>query len=220
MKRFARWPYLVALVATVAFASAQILGLDGASIAAVDTNGNMRVNEGPSRRVTYLASSSALVTTALFNLTVESEVARGFKVSQICVGVSNATAAAAVTVTVNRRSTASSAGTASTQEGTGADSMSKMDPADSSWSGVVRRTATLGTIGPTLDQWGFTVGELGAGTADGAGPAMLCKAYGLNGEKLPTVVAGTANGLSVNVSAPGAGGLAAGSISITFITET
>jgi hypothetical protein len=43
--------------------------------------------------------------------------------------------------------------------------------------------------------------------------------YGHNGDKLPTVLAGVTNGLSVNVSAAGAGGLASGSISITFIAE-
>lgn len=209
---------LLLLVAGVALATSIRDPTTGLG-AKVNANGNLQVNEGPSARVTYIATVSGVATTALYNLTIESEAARGYKVTQICVGVSNATAAALVTVTVNRRSTASSGGTVIAAEAT-ANSVSKMDPADSNWSGVVRLTSTLGTIGPTLDSWGFTVGELGAGTADGTGQAPYCKVYGLNGEKLPTVVAGTTAGLSVNVSAPGAGGLASGSISITFVTET
>lgn len=92
-----------------------------------------------------------------------------------------------------------------------------MDPDDGNWTGVVRRTGTLGTIGPTLDQWSFMVGEIGAGTADGGGLEPYCREYGTNGEKIPRVLPGTTNGLSVEVSSLGAGGLAFGSISVTII---
>ena len=209
---------LLLCLPTLALASVEIKGVGTTNVAKVNADGSLQVNEGPSRRVTYIASSSALVTTAAFNLSLEAEAARGFKVSQICVGISPATAAAAVTVSVNRRTTASSGGTAATAEGTGADSVSKMDPADANWTGVVRRTGTLGTVGPTLDQFAFTAPELGAGAAD-PGVFPYCKQYGLNGEKLPTVLAGTTNGLSVSATAPGAGGLAAGFISVTFVSE-
>jgi hypothetical protein len=43
--------------------------------------------------------------------------------------------------------------------------------------------------------------------------------YGDESEKAPTVLAGTTNGLSVAVSAVGAGALAAGSITILFTAE-
>lgn len=210
---------LFLLLPSLVLADVVVKGGGTTNQAKVNTSGSLQVNEGPSLRPTYIASSSALVTTAAFNVSVEAGASVGFKVSQVCVGVSNATAAAAVTVAMNRRSTASSGGTALTVEGTGADSISKMDPSDGNWPGAGRRTATLGTIGPTLDQWGFMVGELGAGTADSAGPAISCRIYGRNGEKLPTVVAGTTNGLSVTVTAPGAGGLASGSISLVLIAE-
>lgn len=36
---------------------------------------------------------------------------------------------------------------------------------------------------------------------------------------MPTVASGTANGVDVRVTAAGAGGLASGNISITFIAE-
>ena len=45
---------------------------------------------------------------------------------------------------------------------------------------------------------------------------MYSKTYGDESEKAPTIVAGTTNGVSVSVSAVGAGALAAGSITITF----
>jgi len=208
----------VALLASTSFADVIIKGGSTTGQAKVNTDGSLQVNEGASQRVTYIASVSGVATTALYNLTVEAGGSQGFKVSQICVGVSNATAAAAVNVTVNRRTTASSGGTVIANEATG-NAVSKMDPADASWAGIVRLTSTLGTIGPTLDGFSFQVGELGAGTADAPGLATFCRVYGLNGEKLPRVVAGVTNGLTVNVSAPGAGGLASGSISITFIAE-
>jgi hypothetical protein len=178
-----------------------------------------RTITGKADEATYIASSSALVTTALYSQSIEAEAGRGFRVARVCVGVTNATAAAGVTVTINRRSTASSGGTAATAEGTGADSVSKMDPDDSSWSGVVRRTGTLGTIGATLDQWTFQIGELGAGAADPPGPSVQCKNYGQWGAKMLRVLAGVNNGISISVSSLGAGGLAFGSISTMFIAE-
>lgn len=191
----------------------------GSQCANVNTGGAVETIDGKSTRPTYIASSSALVTTAAYNLSVDAESGRGFKVTRVCVGVTNATAAAGVTVAINRRSTASSGGTAATAEGTGADSVSKFDPADASWAGNVRRTATLGTIGATLDQWSFMVGELAAGTADTPGLPVQCKDYGQWGTKPIVVLAGTNNGLSVTVTAPGAGGLAFGTVSMQFIGE-
>lgn len=84
--------------------------------------------------------------------------------------------------------------------------------------GRCAQTPTLGTAGAVLDGWGWTVPELGAGAADTAGPAVLCKEYGdTGGDQMFTVASGTANGISVSVGSAGAGGLAAGSISVTFI---
>lgn len=175
--------------------------------------------DGRSAEASYTCNASGLVTTALYSMQLEAEVSRGFQVKRVCVGVSNVTAATAVTVTINRRTTASSGGTAATAEGTASPSVSKRDPADGNFGGVCRQTGTLGTIGALVDSFSFQVGELGAGTADVQGPAVFCKEYGERGMKPITVLAGVANGLSVSVSAPGAGGLAAGSISIDFTAE-
>lgn len=209
---------LIALLSTTALADVIVKGGSSAGQAKVNASGSLQVQAGASSRVTYVASASGLATTALYNLTVEAGASQGFKVTQICVSSSNATAAAAISVTVNRRSTASSGGTVIANEATG-NAVSKMDPADASWAGIVRLTSTLGTIGATLDSFSMKVGEIGAGTADVPSLPVFCRVYGLNGEKLPTVQAGVTNGLSVNVSAAGAGGLAAGSISIVFIAE-
>jgi len=189
-------------------------GLD-TNLATVDANKNMRVTFGPSTRGTYYATAIGLVTTALFNLTIEAPAATGFKLINWCVGVSNATAAAAVSVTVNRRTTASSAGTLVTNEATATPSMSKADPADGNYAGVVRVTSTLGTIGALLDGTAFQVGTIAGGNA----LTPFCKSYTGEGAKAMVVAAGATNGISINVSAPGAGGLAAGAITATVIVE-
>lgn len=176
------------------------------------------VSDGISTRPTYIASTGAVATTTAYSLQVESSVSTGFKVSNICVSISNATAAAAVNVVVRRTTAASTAGTALTAEGTGTTAVSKMDPADGNFGGVARSGGTT-TNGATLDQWGFMVGELGAGTADVPSNGTFCKPYGTTGEKMPTVVSGVANGISIAVSAPGAGGLAMGAVSATIIAE-
>jgi len=211
------------VVACATAAQAQGLPIKGgasADLANVNTKKAMEVAQGQSSKATYIATSGALVTTALYSMQLEAPAVGTVYIHRICVGVTNATAAAGVTVTVNRRSTAGSGGTTLTAEGTGADAVSKLDPADSNFGGIARRTPTLGTIGATLDQWGFQVGELAAGTADVPGQPQQCQVYGLNGGTKPIVIsAGTANGVSVSVSAPGAGGLAFGSISIMFTVE-
>lgn len=195
---------------------------DGSSSTLLKINANSaaEVVDGRSSRPTYIASVGAQATTAAVILSIESSAGTGFKLVQWCTGITNATAAAGVTVTVQRRTTASSGGTALTAEGTGTTSISKFDPADSNYGGVARLGGTPGTAGAILDQQGFQVGELGAGTADATGPAAFCKTYGgSTGEKPITVAAGTASGLSINLSAAGAGGLAFGSISATLIAE-
>lgn len=206
-------------MAPCAYADVQIKS--GASTDALTVNSNKAAltSLGGSTRATYIVTATGLATTATYNLSIESSASTGFKLAKWCVGVSNATAAALVTVNVNRRTTASTGGTAVTSEGTASPAISKMDPADASFGGLAKVTATLGTIGPLLDGVGFMVGELAAGTADVPSLPVFCKDYALNGEKMPTVVAGVANGLSITVTAPGAGGLASGSITATIIAE-
>lgn len=186
-------------------------------LATINTAKSLYIVRGASTLATYTCTMTGLTSTALYSLQLDAEAARGFKVQKICVSANSpATAAAAVTVTVNRRSTASTGGTAATQEGTASPSVSKFDPADGNWTGRCAQTPTLGTIGPLLDGWSQTVGELGAGAADPGSGVPFCKQYGDESEKAPVVAAGTTNGLSVSVTAPGAGALAGGSISIIF----
>ena len=213
-------PFLIAFIFATSVAAQGVVVKSGAdaNLAKVNSFGALLVNENASDRPTYIASTGAVATTAAYSLQVEASASLGFRVTQICVSVSNATAAAAVNVVVRRTTAASTGGTALTAEGTGTTAVSKMDPADGNYGGVARSGGTT-TNGATIDQFGFMVGELGAGTADSAGPPPYCKVYGLNGEKLPRIVAGTANGISIAVSAPGAGGLAMGSVSATIIAE-
>lgn len=206
------------LLLVPALASAQgIVVKSGATsdLATVDTAKNVRVSTGASTRPTYIASTSALAGATLHTLSIEASASLGFKLVQWCVGISNATAASSVVVAVNRRSSASSAGTALTAEGTGALTISKLDPAAANFGGVARSDGTLGTIGATLDQYNFQIGI----NATGAGTERpYCQRYDYEGAQMPIVSAGIANGISISVPSLGAGGLAT-SISATVIAE-
>ena len=211
---------LLLLAAVPAFGQGIVIKSGATSdLATVDTNKNVRVSPGQSTRATYICSAGGLVTTAAYALSLESEVSRGFKIAKICVGTSVATAAALQTVTVRRETAASSGGTAVTAEGTGTSAVSQLVPGTGNWGGVCRITGTAGTAGALLDTFGWTVGELGAGAADPNSLNVHCRNYGENGAQMPTVASGTANGVDVRVTAAGAGGLASGNISITFIAE-
>lgn len=195
----------------------------GSTIAAnnffVNTFGSGLVNVGRSSRATYIASAGGLATTAAYSMQLEAEAARGFHIVEICVSTSNATAAALQTVTIRRTTAAGSGGTTLAQEGTGTVGVSQMVPGTGNWTGRSVHTGTAGTAGALLGSWGWTVGEIGAGAADVPGQQMQCKKYGQNGEQMPYVASGTANGVTIAVTAAGAGGLASGAIAVTFIAE-
>jgi hypothetical protein len=90
-----------------------------------------------------------------------------------------------------------------------------MDPASGTFPGTCRGLAsTLGTAGATIDQFQVPQLTLAAGT-----PVTFCKNYGMNGDQLPTVQAGTANGIYITVSAAGAGSLAVGAATMVIVTE-
>lgn len=163
----------------------------------------------------WRAAVSGQATTAAYILSLEPTDAAGFRISEVCVSSSSATAAAAVTVTVSRRTTASTGGTLLTAEGTGTTTVSKLrHEMAANFPGIARLGGTPGTIGAVVDQWSFAVGELGAGAADTAGPPPQCKRY----DPMISVGPGAAsNGLAINVSAAGAGGLATGSISAVIL---
>jgi len=126
-----------------------------------------------------------------------------------------------VTTTVNRRTTASSGGTVITNNGTGTSGVADMSGAAVAYGGVARLTGTLGTVGATLDGWAFRQSVLGATTGIEGAQTMQCREYGsaASAGQAITVPAGTSNGVSVLVSAGGAGSVAVGSILITIIAE-
>lgn len=205
------------LVPLVALADVVLRSGSSSDTVTVNAAKSLLMVRGASTVPTYTCTATGLVSTAAYSLNLQAEVARGFKIQKVCVSANSpATAAAAVNVTVQRRTTAATGGTLAAQEATASPSVSKLDPADGNWTGECRVTPTLGTAGAVLDGWSQTVGELGAGTADPGSGTPFCKTYGDESEKAPTVLAGTANGASVLVSAPGAGALAGGSVTITF----
>lgn len=192
---------------------------DSADLAKVDTNKNVRVAVGGSTRPTYIASIGALSCNAANGIAIESSAGTGFKLVSWCANVSAATAGAGINVVVRRSTAVSSGGSTLTAEGTSTTSISKMDPGDSNFGGVARGGAlTPGTAGATLDQVGFNTGELGTGT-ETQPSYTFCREYGKAGEKMPTVSAGTTNGLSIMLTATGAGGLSTCAVSATIIVE-
>jgi len=208
---------IACLVPIAALADVVLRSGAGSDTATINAAKSLLVVRGASTVATYTCTATGLTSTAIYSLNLQAEAARGFKIQKICVSANSpATAAAAVNVTVQRRTTAATVGTLAAQEGTASPSVSKHDPADGNWTGECRVTPTLGTAGAVLDGWSQTVGELGAGLADPGSGTPFCKTYGDESEKAPAVLAGTANGASVLVSSVGAGALAAGSITITF----
>jgi hypothetical protein len=195
------------------------------NLATVDANKNIRTTEGPSTRQTFVATISGATTTAAYNLQVESAAGQGFKVIEICVGYSQGATAAGtiVTTTVSRRTTASSGGTSLTNNGTGTTSVSDLSGASVAYGGLAKgMAATLGTVGATMDQWAFRQSVLGATTGiEGVGDVGICRQYGSaqGGGQAIIVPSGVTNGLSVQVSAGGAGSVAIGWIRMTFIAE-
>lgn len=191
----------------------------------IDTNKNLRTASGASTRSTFSATISGATTTAAYNLQVESPAATGIKIIEVCVGYSQGATAAGtlVTTTVSRRTTASSGGTALTNNGTGTTAVTDMSSGAVAYGGLSRgMAATLGTVGATIDQWAFRQSVLGATTGmEGVADVLVCRQYGSaqGGGKAIEVAAGATNGVSVLVSAGGAGSVAVGSIRITFINE-
>jgi len=205
---------------TVSSAAVQILDSAGTNKLAVNANGGASTVCGTSTRATYIASASGLATTAAFSLDIQAGSSKGFKLLKWCVGSSNATAAAAGTIVVQRRTAAPTGGATAVAEqtasGTGG-AIDKMDPADGAFTGTVTVTPTLGTAGAVIDQVGLQIGIVATGA--GSTP-FVCQDYTVSGApKLPTVSAGTANGISILAPASGTGGLAAGSITAWIIEE-
>lgn len=221
MKRIA---LLFTILPTLALAQGlPIMSGATSDLATVDTNKNLRVVSGASTRQTFNATVAGATTTAAYNLQVESAAGQGFKVIEICVTYAlGATAAGTViSTTVSRRTTASSGGTALTNNGTGTTAVTDLSGGGVAYGGLARGlAATLGTVGATVDQWQFPQTVV-AGTTGITQPAVICRQYGSaqGGGQAIIVPAGVTNGLSVLVSAGGAGSLAVGSIRMTFIAE-
>jgi hypothetical protein len=158
---------------------------------------------------TYIVSVSGQPTTAAILLSIESSSTLGFRLLSWCAdGISNATAAAAVTVTVQRRTTAaSSGGTLLTNEGTGTTAVTKVDPLSPNFPGIARLNGTPGTAGAVIDQRAL---QVATGFASQSTP--ICQDYINDYARAPSIPAGVVNGVSINISAVGAGGISSGTI--------
>jgi hypothetical protein len=192
--------------------------MSGASsdTATVNTNKSILTTEGKSAAATYEVHVSAIAVTASDGvINLESESGRGFRISQVCINPGQATAAAWVQWQLIRTTTASSGGTVISSESTTTHSITKMDPADATWSGLARFAATEGTSGAVLDAGTLFVNI--AATPPSHPGHSFCREYGMNGGKLPTVGAGVANGVKLMFT--GTAGGAGLSAMIRFIAE-
>ena len=151
---------------------------------------------GERNLASYAVHVSNIAVTALDDvLNLESEAARGFRISQMCITPGQATAAAWVQWQLIRTTTASTAGTVISPESTTTHSISKSDVADVNWSGLARFAATEGTSGAVLDAGTLFVNV--AATPPAVPGQTFCREYGMNGSKLPTVAAGVTNGVKL-----------------------
>src|SRR5438128_5915285 len=94
------------LLSTVLYADVAIKSGASSTTLTVNSNNAALVVEGLSSRATYIASTSGNATTAAHTLSIEASSTLGFKLMGWCVSTSNATTAAAGTITVQRRTTA------------------------------------------------------------------------------------------------------------------
>lgn len=158
---------------------------------------------------TYIVSVSGQPTTAAILVSIESSATLGFRLLSWCAdGISNATAAAPVTITVQRRTTAaSSGGTALTNEGTGVTVVAKVDSLSPNYPGLARLNGTPGTAGAVVDQRAL---QVATGLTSPSTP--ICQDYISDYARAPSAPAGVTNGISINISAVGAGGLSSGTI--------
>ncbi len=179
---------------------------------------------GPSGAATYAAVMGGVSTSAPYYVTVEPGPDKGIRLISWCVVTGGSTTDQAVTVSLIRR-TVGSGGTLCTQGATAVSSsgcaVTKYDPKDPEFSGVVRASPSLGTNLGILDVVGWVNPEVPAGaTADQPSPPPICRTYGRYGDKAPSVKAGSGFGLELIVSTHGVGASATlGSVSFIFVAE-
>jgi hypothetical protein len=208
---------LALLLPTLASADVILRGGGTTNQAKVNTAGSLVTNEGPSMRATYVATVSGATTTAAWNIACEGSASLGMKISQFCVTVpGGATAAAGPLLwTLRRTTTAGSGGTALGADAATTTAVTRMDNGSGGFPGTCRGLAsTTGTAGATIDQgsWNQSAGV-------NLATITFCKNYGMNGDQLPTIPAGVANGFILAVGAAGAGSLAVGAATVVLVVE-
>lgn len=171
-------------------------GLEVTSVNAVESVG------GKSRWITYGFQANQAGTSDM-SVSIEAGT-RPFRLTRWCASVSPATATAASVITVRRRTTASSGGTVFTSDGTGSSNTAHafQIQTDGSLQGVARLGGSVGTAGPTLDQYGMNTGEMGATQLPNI---PWCRNYDADSGKAPLIMPGVNNGISITISSSGSG---------------
>jgi hypothetical protein len=212
---FALFVLALSFAAPAAAQGVAIKDADSATLAEVNANGGLVTVQGKDATASYIVHVAPVAYTAVESLiNLEAEAARGFRITKICIGPGNATAAAWTLWQLIRTTTASSAGTVIASESTTTHSISKMDPADANWSGLARTGGTEGTSGAVIA--GGTIFVPIAAT--GAGPsAYWCETFSDVDGKQPVVLAGVTNGVKLMFT--GTAGGAGQSAQIHFVAD-
>lgn len=170
-------------------------------------------NPSPNGGSTYVVHVENVAYTAVESLiNLEAEASRGFKIQQICITPGSATAAAWTLWQLIRTTSASSVGTVIAAESTTTHSVTKMTPTAANWAGAARTGGTEGTSGAVID--GGTVFVNITATPPAHAGQVFCRDYGTWGE-MPTIAAGTTNGVKLMLTATAGG--ASQSAQIRFI---
>lgn len=181
----------------------RVMSSTGTTLAKITVNNALEVVFGKSDRASYIASvgnQAVTATDSILNLHAGASV--GFRIVKVCITPGYANSSGQRLWQLTRRTTAPSAGVSIGAEGTtGNNALAKMDPADANWSGTAAIGGTEGNAGAILDSGNLFVPLAVAGaTKTDYTSVTFCHQYGTNGDKLPTIAAGTDNGVSLMFS--------------------
>ncbi len=179
-------------------------------------------SRGPSTRASYIVTNAGRSTAGATQMMIGGSANGTVRIYGWCYANGPATSAAAVSLVISRAPQVPAAGTACSLEGVAVPascSISKMDPADPQFPGIITFGAAPGTGGAVIDAVSFTCGELSAGgAADMPSTPPFCKWYSLGGSKPIIMYPGITQSVYFNLGAMG--GLSDGTFTVYFTVDS
>lgn len=179
---------------------------------------------GRSRKITY-SNTGRNLTNGATGIGINIDAGDNpFSLLRWCMSSAPSTAAGALVVTVQRRTSAASFGSVGVAEGTtsGNQTTAVFDfqrdgAAQGRGTGVQNGAITFGTAGAILDRLGFTTLEPGG--TDQYSAAMFCRSYDKDSGKAPLIPGGIVNGISISTSNVSGSTASASMTSITILED-